>query len=424
MRRKPEDPAKEETDLDARRIGRRMAAVAPLLITRRHVVRVLPVVARELAYWEEKARAIPDPSLKAQAMASLTHKRFHCEGGSVFAAWSKQWITSDPAGTGGAEELGTLTGLDATALDGQALVRFIVAFQTISDYLDNLCDRTESLSLRDFRQLHQSMLDAACVTGECSGDYYRYHPRRDDGGYLEALVTACRKALTGLPRYSRVQERVLRLVRLYTDLQCYKHLEIRRRVPVLVAWYRRHSAACAELEWWEFAAACGSTLGVFALVADAARPSALEADECLEAAYFPWIAAIHILLDYLIDQEEDRRENDLNFVSFYRSPAEMQSRMVWILEKAIESARGLADPPFHLTVVEGLLGLYLSSPKVRDQGLEAVAGALLRRGGLRARLVHAYCRRFWQRSSAWGQRGACGRDPKSAERQTRIWARR
>ncbi|MFS8572446.1 MAG: DUF2600 family protein, partial [Clostridia bacterium] len=38
---------------------------------------MLPVVARELERWQERARAIPEPALRSQAEASLAHKRFH-----------------------------------------------------------------------------------------------------------------------------------------------------------------------------------------------------------------------------------------------------------------------------------------------------------------------------------------------------------
>lgn len=352
-----------------------MAAAAPLLITRRHLTRVLPVVARELERWQERARAIPEPALRSQAEASLAHKRFHCEGGAVFAAWSL-------------EERASLE-----------LVRFIVAFQTISDYLDNLCDRTESLNLVDFRRLHQSMLDAVGLVSRPGSRYYAHHPHKEDGGYLESLVAACREALAALPRYEAYRARITRLVRLYVDLQCYKHIEPERRVPALTEWFLRNTGGRTELFWWEFAAATGSTLGIFALAAEAARRAPYEAAERLEAAYFPWIAALHILLDYFIDQEEDRRENDLNFVSFYENAAQRDARLDWILRRALTEARGLSASPFHLAVVEGLLGLYLSNPKVRQQGLEAPARALLSRAGLRARLVYGVCRRFWRRTA-------------------------
>jgi tetraprenyl-beta-curcumene synthase len=47
----------------------------------------------------------------------------------------------------------------------------VVALQTISDYLDNLCDRRGSPTGR-FRQLHLAMTDALDPAGE-THDYYR-----------------------------------------------------------------------------------------------------------------------------------------------------------------------------------------------------------------------------------------------------------
>ena len=61
-------------------------------------------------------------------MASIETKTFHCEGGALYA-------------------------LLAEAHRDDA-IRFIVAYQTISDYLDNLCDRSTSLDPEDFTLLH------------------------------------------------------------------------------------------------------------------------------------------------------------------------------------------------------------------------------------------------------------------------------
>ena len=137
-------------------------------------------------------------------------------------------------------------------------------------------------------------------------DYYALHPNRDDGGYLPALVDECRR-LRRLPAYAVVRDRVRRLVGLYNDLQVYKHGPLERREPALAAWFARRAGPWRDLYWWEFAAACGSTLAVFALFAAAAHrgPDPAAAAQ-LEEAYFPWICGLHILLDYLIDQAEDR----------------------------------------------------------------------------------------------------------------------
>lgn len=359
-------------------------ALQPLVITRRHLRHVLPTVDRELEHWGRRAQEIPDPDLRRQALSSLTHKRFHCEGGSVFAA-----------GINAGREHGEREELRIR----EALIRFIVALQTISDYLDNLCDRTQSLDPTDFRQMHQSMLDAIAPDRPPLGHYYRFHPNHDDGGYLDALVDTCRTVLSGFPRYQGVEEAVQRLIGLYVDLQVGKHIAPEKRVVTLKHWFASHEGDYPELKWWEFAAASGSTLAVFALVSGAAqlRPS-LDAPEQLAECYFPWICGLHILLDYLIDQEEDRREGDLNFVSFYADEREIEARMGWILQRALESIQILRDRHLHLTVVEGLLGLYLSDPKVVAQGLQHTASTLLRRAGWRARLIHRYCR-AWRRRS-------------------------
>ncbi len=67
-------------------------------------------------------------------MSSLHAKDFHCYGGAVFAV--------------GAEE------------QEENLITWITAYQTICDYLDNLCDRADCLDGLAFRRLHSALLDA------------------------------------------------------------------------------------------------------------------------------------------------------------------------------------------------------------------------------------------------------------------------
>src|SRR5699024_12512901 len=96
-------------------------------------VKLLPSVKSELSYWRKKATHIPNTELRKQALLSLEYKKFHCHGGGIYAFLAGSQF--------------------------KEAIRFIVAYQTISDYLDNLCDRSTSLDLLDFDQLHQSLLD-------------------------------------------------------------------------------------------------------------------------------------------------------------------------------------------------------------------------------------------------------------------------
>ncbi|WP_166242386.1 tetraprenyl-beta-curcumene synthase family protein [Paenibacillus turpanensis] len=303
---------------------------------------ILPDVDAELTRWERRAESIPDPELRKQALASIHSKRFHCQGGAVYAAAQMEYR--------------------------HVLIPLIVALQTISDYLDNLCDRSTSLDPDDFRLLHQSMLDAVNPSASVQ-DYYAYRQEKDDGGYLEALVRTCQTCICMLPSYSAVFHEVTRLVSLYGDLQVYKHIRKELREQELLAWWERHRHGYPDLLWNEFAAATGSTLGMFTLFMIAAEEG-VTADraDVIKDAYFPYVCGLHILLDYLIDQEEDRIGGDLNFCSYYKDVGETSERLSRMVSQARLHIGKLPNPRFHRMIIEGLVALYLSDPKARMQG--------------------------------------------------------
>lgn len=326
---------------------------------------VLPQVSRELGRWREMATRCPDPLLRQMALSSLEAKGFHCQGGSVFAARAGRYR--------------------------HELVRAIVALQTISDYLDNLCDRAGVEDGESFERLHHAFLDAL-FPGVPPGDYYALYPYREDGGYLGALVRACQEALARLPGYGPLQERASFLARLYCCLQVKKHIPWPRRVKSLITWLSPLLKSLPEkLYWWELAAATGSTLGIFALFSLATRESCQEEVEQVMASYFPWICGLHILLDYFIDQQEDAEGGDLNFVAYYRDEQQAVARLQYFVSRSLELAAQLPDPVFHQTVVQGLLAMYLSDPKVKKQGLGNTRRMLLESGGLASGHLYYLC---------------------------------
>jgi len=299
---------------------------------------VKPVLEREFSAWYKRAQTIPDPELRKQALASMDTKKFHCEGGAVYAAQIPSFA--------------------------DRLVPLIVAYQTISDYLDNLCDRSTSLDPDDFRQLHKSMQDAL-TPGAPIQDYYCYRQEKDDGGFLASLVQSCQKQIAKLPSYSIVQSRVLELSLLYSDLQVYKHIAHDKREAELFAWWQKYQPHYPQILWQEFAAVTGSTIGIFALLCLACEPSVEDEHmKALNQSYFPWICGLHILLDYLIDLEEDRIGGDLNFVSYYLSDEEAYQRLEYFVEQAKASAKDLPNAAFHNMIVDGLVTFYLADRKV------------------------------------------------------------
>ncbi|HHY38052.1 MAG TPA: tetraprenyl-beta-curcumene synthase family protein [Clostridia bacterium] len=352
--------------------------------------------------------------LLVEGLRSIEYKRFHAQGGSVFSILQ--------AGKRGAWTV------------HRPLLRAIVALQTISDYLDNLCDRAGISDEVAFRHLHRAFTDAldergldergteretSCVPDQnplASHDdpahsgpahnrpahddpagYYAHFPFKHDNGYLNSLVRQCRAILRDLPSYPVVRPNVLRLARLYCDMQAKKHVEAAVRQDLLRSWFYENLPSFpwvdASVGWWEFAAASGSTLGIFALLRAAVRPGLepCHVDD-ITRIYFPYITGLHILLDYFIDQMEDEGGGDLNFVKAYQSTEQQNERLLFFIRNSLKGANSLPDGLYHETVIKGMLALYLSDPKVATAGLWPRARVLIRAAGFDTLFMHSLCR--------------------------------
>ncbi len=300
----------------------------------RRFITTIPTVKNELRGWAKLAAHVPNP-LRSQALASIELKAFHCVGGSVYAHYP--------------------------GVDTLTMIRLIVAFQTISDYLDNLCDRLDVDNPDAFRRLHTSVIHAL-TPGASLHDYYELYPYSEDT-YLPSLVQTCQDILGQIPYYSQYQAYSLDLAENYCELQVLKHVA-EGGADLLRT--RADTNGDDRLEWNEWAAACGSTLGIFLLFALSYRPSNAE-EEAILAAYFPWIQGLHILLDYLIDLAEDRESGDLNFITFYPTEEARDRSLYKFAQQSKVLARNLPVSGFHRTVVDGLIALYGSDPKVQKQ---------------------------------------------------------
>ncbi|MGJ7912900.1 tetraprenyl-beta-curcumene synthase family protein [Neobacillus sp. LXY-1] len=328
----------------------------PFTLMSRVYRKILPAAHKELAYWKSRAAQIPNPELRKQALASIEHKTFHCEGGSILA------ITAND--------------------QYKKAIQFIVAYQTISDYLDNLCDRSTSLDPDDFAALHESMKDALNIDAEPQ-NYYRLREDQDDNGYLNELSGTCRSLLQELEHYDIIKDYLLELCHYYCDLQIHKHVKLEERVPRLERWFRDYQTGLPEMEWYEFSACSGSTLGIFCLVSYAFRND-FKADDAenIRKGYFPYIQGLHILLDYFIDQEEDIVGGDLNFCAYYKNQETLFNRLKHFVTEADKHTDFLPHKQFHRLINRGLLGIYLSDSKVRKQKeVRKLAKKIIKSGG-------------------------------------------
>jgi tetraprenyl-beta-curcumene synthase len=334
---------------------RRLLALGPSgwIATARFVGSVIPRAGGELAAIRVRAARIPDAALRAQALASIDGKAYHVQGGCILATF----MPNDAA---------------------RRYIAIVAAIETIYDYLDNLCDRLPGVTQRAFASLHEALIDAL-DDRRAPADYYCDGPPGDDGGYLRSLVDASRDGLRTLPNYPAVRDRLVEIARFYADLQVLKHGPPGAREAACDAWYERNRERFPGLDWWEFAAACGSSLPIFALVALASRER-LEPGEidATTTAYFPGVSAIHILLDYFIDQAEDREHGELNFVACYASSAEAVVRLRRLVMATMLRVRTLAGAAHHRFLVEAMCVFYLTHPKVFEQHLDAESAAVLR----------------------------------------------
>lgn len=334
-----------------------MLSITPISLMSKVYKKIIPAVHHELAYWKERAKQIPNPELRRQALASIGSKTFHCEGGAILALMANN------------EYLKT--------------IKFIVAYQTISDYLDNLCDRSTSLDPDDFSALHESMADALNIHSGPK-NYYRLRDDQDDGNYLNDLSATCREVLRGLRHYDVIKHYLMELCGYYCDLQVHKHVIPEERVTRLKNWYYTYQKQLPDMEWYEFSACSGSTLGIFCLISYAMRKDFQVKDAVhIRNGYFPYIQGLHILLDYFIDQEEDRNGGDLNFCFYYENQEQLFQRLKYFVVEADRHTEQLPHKKFHQLINRGLLGLYLSDEKVRKQkNVRKLAKEIIKTGGI------------------------------------------
>jgi tetraprenyl-beta-curcumene synthase len=311
-----------------------------------YLTSVLPLVRRELAHWRAQAREIPDPALRSHAMEGLS-KRGNMEGAALFAVL-------------------------APRARRRETVRALVSFQAAYNYLDTLAEQSSADPVANGRQLHQALL-VALDPAATHPDYYALHPQREDGGFLAALVDRCRTALATLPCQTVVAAAASAAARIVA-FQSLNLTECQGGHEALEQWARHLTPDYSGLRWWQTAGAGGSSLAVHALIATAAGPDVQQRDvEAIEAAYFPWICALHSLLDSLVDVGEDERAGQRNLLSYHAAPGEAAFAMRILAQRASGAAGTLPDALRHRVILTAMVSYYLSSPNARTPYARAIA---------------------------------------------------
>jgi len=303
---------------------------------------ILPQVRAELQRWERWTVRIPDLVLRNAALSALRDKSSNVEATAVFAILTPRSQRS-------------------------SALRAMTALQTTIEYLDVLGEQLLDEPLADGLELHRAVVDAV-TPGAAYSDWYRLHPQTEDGGYLAELVATCQREVATLPSSKRVLVTVQRAARRCAEGQSYTHAAVgsNRGAHTLQAWAAGlHERG--DYFWWELAAGASSSVALHALIAAAARRDT-ESDEaeCIDAAYFPPIGALTVLLDDLVDRDDDIAAGEHNYLDYYPSNEIAAERFAFLTRESQTSVARLRFDRQHAAILLGVGGFYLSTAAAKD----------------------------------------------------------
>jgi tetraprenyl-beta-curcumene synthase len=335
-----------------------IAGVSALLTYERQIV---PLVRRELGRWQIRAGTIPDPVLRAAALSALQEKDQNVEATAVFA-------------------------ILAARTNRTGALRAMVALQVAIDYLDSLGEQPVDDPLADGLRLHSALCDAVSPDAGPRA-WYSLHPQREDGGYLAALLAECQLRLAGLPAAEAVLPLLRRAAARCGEGQSHTHAAGAGGGGEIEAWAIRQ-ASPPGYRWWEVAAGASSSVAAHALIAAAADPrTTVEEAALVDAAYFPPIGALTVLLDDLIDRDEDLAGGQHNYLSYYANQEEAAKRIGLLASRARAATKHLRHARRHRAILAGVAAFYLSASPATSGYARPIRERLLDSLGPTVRLI-------------------------------------
>lgn len=316
----------------------------------------LRIVSQELRAWRARAEAIPDDGLRADALHAIDSKRGHTDGAALF--WT---IPADR---------------------NVALLRLLVAYEVIYDYLDNVSERTADEGERNGRQLFLALGDAL-DPDRPHADYYRFSTTSEDGGYLRALVDDCRAGCLRLPSFAVVRPFVARETERAAVLALNHEPDPRLRDDTLRAWAASEFPGDAwGLHWYELTAAASQSVVAFVLLALATDPTATVDDaRATYDAYFPWFAYGVTMLDAYVDEAEDRLSGAHSYISHYPHHELAVLRLRESIDRASKLLLALPRGERHAVLLGCMVAMYLSKDSARLPNTRREATRIRRAGG-------------------------------------------
>jgi tetraprenyl-beta-curcumene synthase len=327
----------------------------------RELVWGLRLVARELRIWRAHARLIPDQSIRTDALRALACKRGNIDGAALF------WIIPSSR--------------------NPCLLKLLVAYQVMWDFLDSASETGASAGQSNGRQLHLALVDAVDPERPIS-DYYGLHPWTEDAGYLRALVEVCRRCSERLPSFESIRPLLVREA-YRANVQAINHDNGHsRQAAALREWVAREYPPRDDIRWFELAAAAGAGLSIYALFALAVEPQVGGFDAIrIYNAYFPWASALATMLDSYVDQDEDTKNGDHIYIGHYRSPENAAIGIRRLVRRSVLEAGALPNGERHVLLVTCMIAMYLSKDSAHVPVRREVTQALVGAGGLLTRMM-------------------------------------
>lgn len=315
----------------------------------------LAAVSGEVARWRAQAAAIPDEALRRDALRALNHKRASIDGAALFWTLPRH--------------------------RNHSLLRLLVAYEILADFLDCVNERAVHVGIENGLCLHRALRDALSP-GEPVADYYRYHPYRNDSGFLHLLIATCQERCLLLPSFNTVRPFVARAARL-TDVLALNHEpDPPARDTALQAWAKGRFPAHPELAWFECCGSASAWLTILALLALAADLGCQRTEaEKVYDAYLPWVSLAGTMLDSYADMAEDEAVDAHSYIAHYPNHEVAVDRLIEILGRSLQEVAGLHNGQRHLVIVACMVAMFLSKDNARAPAMRSTTNKITRAAG-------------------------------------------
>lgn len=337
----------------------------------------MPAVSREVGHWRVKACSIPDRPIREDALNALEHKRGQTDGAALFSI--------------------------LPAVRNLPLLRLLVAYQVMWDFLDSVHERAPERGTANGVQLHTALVDAL-DPARTPRDYYVHHPWKNDGGYLRALVQVCRDNCVQLPGFQAVAPLVAVEATRAEVLALNHQLDPVARDASLQAWATREFPDVTDVAWWELSGAASAGLTIFALLALAADGHATASLLArTRRVYSPWTTAAATMLDSYVDRIEDDATGDHSYVAHYATQERAVERIGELIQRSMSGSQELPNGERHVLIVACMVAMYLTKDTARSRATKQRTARIARSGGSLTRSLIPVLR-LWR--IAYAQRAA------------------